>query len=76
MGKPKWRRHVAKVVKRLQVALSAEYVVLGGGNATLLKELPPSSVRGDNTLAFSGGFRLWEDTPKIGAVNDAFVSMP
>ena len=69
MGKLKWRRHVDKVVKRLQQALSAEYVVLGGGNAAFLKELPPSTIRGDNTLAFVGGFRLWEDPLNPGTVS-------
>src|ERR1041384_4413562 len=40
LGKKKWRRHVAHVVRQLKTALQAEYVVLGGGNAKLLKNLP------------------------------------
>ncbi len=32
MGKKKWRRYVARIVKELQTALNADYVVLGGGN--------------------------------------------
>ena len=39
-GKKKWRHYVADVVKRLKAALQADYVVLGGGNAGLLKTLP------------------------------------
>jgi len=60
LGKKGWRRHVAKVVEELKNALEADYVVLGGGNAKLLKELPPGARLGDNLTAFTGGFRLWE----------------
>lgn len=59
LGKKKWRCHVKAVVKLLQTALAADYVVLGGGNARLLKQLPPGSRIGDNTHAFRGGLRLW-----------------
>jgi len=61
LGKKKWRRHVAVVVEQLKAALEADYVVLGGGNAKLLKELPPGARLGDNSTAFIGGFRLWEE---------------
>ncbi len=61
LGKKKWRRNVAEVVKQLKTALEADYVVLGGGNAKLLKDLPPGARLGDNSTAFLGGFRLWEE---------------
>jgi hypothetical protein len=35
--------------------------VLGGGNVKKLKELPQGCRVGDNTNAFLGGFRLWEE---------------
>jgi len=60
LGKKRWRRHVAKVVEELKNALEADYVVLGGGNAKLLTKLPPGARLGDNSTAFTGGFRLWE----------------
>ena len=60
LGKKKWRRHVADVVERLRAALEADYVVLGGGNAKLLKKLPPGTRLGDNNNAFRGGFRMWQ----------------
>jgi len=64
-GKKKWRKHVADVVKQLAVALQADEVVLGGGNAHKLKALPPGCRAGDNNDAFVGGFRLWQnDTDK------------
>jgi polyphosphate glucokinase len=59
-GKKKWRAAVFEVVERLSAAMEPDYVVIGGGGADELDELPPNSRRGDNELAFMGGFRLWE----------------
>jgi polyphosphate glucokinase len=58
-GKKKWRRYVRDVVGRLKAAFQADYVVLGGGNARLLHQLPPNVRMGENTNAFRGGIRLW-----------------
>jgi hypothetical protein len=60
-GKKKWRRHVADVSEKLKVALDADYVVLGGGNAKKLKKVPAGARLGHNDNAFKGGFRLWQD---------------
>jgi predicted NBD/HSP70 family sugar kinase len=54
-------RHVGKVVAQLRAALEPEQIVLGGGNAKKLKELPPGTIRGNNQNAFKGGFRLWSE---------------
>jgi polyphosphate glucokinase len=62
LGKKRWRRHVADVVERFKVALEANYIVLGGGNAKKVGELPQGARLGANTNAFAGGFRLWEET--------------
>src|SRR5579863_6244216 len=59
LGKKKWRREVADIVKRLAAALEPDYVVLGGGNAEKLGRLPRKARLGDNANAFKGGFRLW-----------------
>src|SRR5262245_26573581 len=59
LGKKKWRAAVEDVVGRLQAALIADYVVLGGGNVKKLDRLPPGTRPGDNRPAFEGGFRLW-----------------
>jgi polyphosphate glucokinase len=61
LGKKKWRRAVEDVVERFRDALEPDYVVLGGGNARLLKRLPRGARWGSNRNAFQGGFRLWED---------------
>jgi polyphosphate glucokinase len=60
LGKKKWQLAVEDVVARLQAALVADSVVLGGGNAKKLKRLPPGVRMGDNSNAFLGGYRLWE----------------
>jgi len=64
MGKAKWRRHVPIVIEQLRAALEADYVVLGGGNAKHLRELPDGVRLGANTHAFFGGFRLWNEYPQ------------
>jgi len=61
-GKRKWRQAVAKVVAELSAALEPDYVVIGGGNAELLEELPPGCRLGDNANAFKGGFRMWAES--------------
>ncbi len=59
LGKGSWRRAVDRTVTALMRAFVVDYVVLGGGNAKQIKELPPGSRRGHNLTAFRGGFRLW-----------------
>jgi polyphosphate glucokinase len=59
LGKKRWRRHVGEVAGILKAAVVADYVVLGGGNAKLLKQPPEGTRLGDNTNAFRGGFRVW-----------------
>jgi polyphosphate glucokinase len=60
LGKKKWRQQVVKITEKLKTALEADYVVLGGGNAKKLKELPAGAHLGTNENAFRGGFRMWE----------------
>jgi len=64
LGKKKWRKVVTQVVEHLSRALEVDYVVLGGGNARKLKELPPMTRLGDNSNAMAGGRIIWEmDNP-------------
>jgi len=60
LGKKKWRKEVAEVVAQLSHALEVDYVVLGGGNVRLLREIPKSARLGDNSNAMTGGRLLWE----------------
>jgi polyphosphate glucokinase len=59
LGKKKWRKHVLDVIELLSAALEADSVVIGGGNAKLLKKLPAGVRIGANDNAFKGGFRMW-----------------
>jgi polyphosphate glucokinase len=60
-GRKRWHKDVLDVVSALSAALEPDYVVLGGGNAKLLDELPDGVMLGDNANAFKGGFRVWDD---------------
>jgi predicted NBD/HSP70 family sugar kinase len=68
-GKPAWKRRVNEIATTLMVAFVADYVVLGGGNAKLMKVPPPGCRMGHNLTAFRGGFRLWglDGVPVLGA---------
>ena len=61
LGKKRWRRHVAEVMTLLKGALEADDIVVGGGNAKRLEDLPPGVRMVDNENAFIGGFRLWDE---------------
>jgi polyphosphate glucokinase len=70
IGKAAWKAVLTEVSSTFISAFEVDYVVLGGGNAKLLKENPPPGARmGHNLTAFRGGFRLWglEGVPVIGS---------
>ena len=60
LGTRKWRGHVAESVKLLRAALLPDVVVIGGGNAKALKDVPEGAVLGTNSNAFLGGYAVWE----------------
>lgn len=60
-GKKKWAKNVEEVIGLLKNALLADYVVLGGGNARLLKTFPADVELGKNENAIIGGVRLWDE---------------
>lgn len=60
-GEEDWQRAVTFALETLRHALLADYIVLGGGNAALVKSLPPDVHRGGNHDAFTGGFRIWDE---------------
>lgn len=62
LGNEKWRARVSEAMKQLIAALEPDYVVLGGGNAKRLRDLPANVRLGANENAFIGGFRLWDPT--------------
>jgi len=60
-GRPAWEAAVHEVVAALMPAFAADYVMLGGGQVEVLRELPAGARRGGNADAITGGFRLWEE---------------
>ena len=70
LGTKRWRKAVQATVETLAAALEPEYVVLGGGNAVRLAELPDGARLGRNADAFLGGFRLWAERPSGGSALD------
>lgn len=61
-GRDVWRQSVNEVVPVLMRATAADYVLIGGGRAKEVEPLPENARRGGNEDAFTGGFRLWEET--------------
>jgi polyphosphate glucokinase len=59
IGKKAWRTIVAEVVHEFLMAFEVDYIVLGGGNSSEVKDLPAGARLGHNQTAFRGGFRLW-----------------
>jgi predicted NBD/HSP70 family sugar kinase len=64
VGEKTWRRDVEHALVQLKKALIADYVILGGGNAKKIDELPQGIERGHNRNAFLGGTRLWQMDPR------------
>lgn len=60
IGKSAWRGILEKVVQSFTDAFMVDYIVLGGGNAKLVKNPPAGARLGHNLTAFRGGLRLWE----------------
>ena len=64
LGEKTWQNDVYYALVQLKKSLIADYVVLGGGNAKKLDELPEGVERGHNRNAFLGGTRLWQINPR------------
>ena len=60
-GVERWRKSVLDVIERLRAALVCDSVLLGGGNAKLMENLPSHVAVGANSNAIDGGIKLWQD---------------
>ena len=60
LGEKAWQRDVQHALVQLKKSLIADYIVLGGGDAKELKEIPKGIELGHNRNAFLGGVRLWQ----------------
>ena len=63
LGEKLWKGEVLRAVVLLKKSLIADYVVLGGGSAKKLDQLPEGVELGHNRNAFLGGVRLWQTDP-------------
>jgi hypothetical protein len=73
-GEKAFRHAVSEAATTLKAAFLADYVVLGGGNAKKIDELPEGCRRGANEMAYTGGVRMWEPTdsaPTLAVYPDA-----
>jgi ROK family len=66
LGSKEWEREVHFAVEQLKKSMIADYIVLGGGNAKKLRELPEGAELGHNRNAFLGGTRLWQNDRRTG----------
>jgi ROK family len=64
IGRKVWQEDVCRILTQLQRAFVVDYIVLGGGNAKLLEQLPPGVELGHNRNAYLGGQRLWQSNPR------------
>jgi hypothetical protein len=64
VGEKAWQRDVQHALIQLKKSLIADYVVLGGGNAKELDQIPKGIELGHNRNAFLGGVRLWQIDPR------------
>jgi polyphosphate glucokinase len=64
-GVKRWRKSVLDVIERLRAALVCDSVLLGGGNAKLMKDLPDHVILGANSNAIDGGIKLWQDVSEL-----------
>lgn len=64
-GKKRWRKSVLDIIARFQAAFVCDYVLLGGGNAKFMTNLPPHVILGANSNAVEGGIRLWQDPDEL-----------
>ena len=61
IGRKDWEEDVERILTQLQRAFVVDYIVLGGGNAKLLEQLPPGVELGHNRNAYLGGQRVWQN---------------
>jgi polyphosphate glucokinase len=67
LGKKRWRKSVLDIIDLFKAAFVCDSVLLGGGNAKLMRGLPTHVMIGANSNAIEGGIKLWQ-TPVVATV--------
>jgi predicted NBD/HSP70 family sugar kinase len=76
IGKDDWRDAVRETIVTLKGAFLTDYIVLGGGNAKKVKDLPTGVRLGNNLTAFRGAYRLWNLEDVLTLEADGEVQKP
>jgi polyphosphate glucokinase len=72
MGLKKWQQTVREVIRILQSAMQADYVVLGGGNSKQLSRLSDEVRLCKHwEAAYVGGCRLWQSPSDLSSTKAA-----
>ncbi|GAA5483186.1 ROK family protein [Haloferula sargassicola] len=61
LGPKRWEERVHLIVEMLRKSLLPDSIVIGGGEAKHLKELPAGARRVDNDMALEGGEAVWNE---------------
>ncbi len=61
LGARRWVQAVTDAVELLQNVFGPDHTILGGGNSKLIDPLPHGCQRVENSSAYRGAERLWED---------------
>lgn len=64
-GVKRWSADVLAAAATLRSAFFADYVMLGGGNAKKIRNMPDFCRRGGNFNAYIGGLRMWDDAAHL-----------
>jgi polyphosphate glucokinase len=64
-GEEEWIQSISNVVRLFKAAFIVEDVVLGGGNANRLGNLPSDTRKALNFAALDGGTLIWDDNCKF-----------
>jgi polyphosphate glucokinase len=70
LGKSRWQRLVIDTALKLRLITHSDEVVLGGGQAKHLRDLPSGLRQGGNEQVIQGGVRLWNELPDPTAMDD------
>jgi predicted NBD/HSP70 family sugar kinase len=61
LGQRRWLKAVHQAVSILQDVFHPDHTILGGGNSKMIEPMPPGCQRVENSSAYRGAERMWED---------------
>jgi polyphosphate glucokinase len=61
LGQRRWLKYVHRAIGMLQDVFNPDLTVLGGGNSKLIEPMPEGCRRVENSSAYRGAERMWEE---------------